>query len=800
MSPLAPPDSAGAARVDRPGSAGILIPELRADALPIRAIEPSPCSHACPAGIHVKAYVSLIAEGRFEEALAVVREQCPLPGVCGRVCTHPCETACRRAEWDEPVSIRALKRFVADLGLEHEPPPPPPVAPRPERVAVIGSGPAGLTAAHDLARAGHPVTVFEAAPEPGGMLRYGIAAYRLPREVLESEIAQLRRAGVDLQTGCALGTDIEIEDLMSQGYSAVVLAVGAQLGRRAGLDGGEPAGVEDALGYLRAVSAGERPRTGRKVTVIGGGSTAIEAARTALRLGAASVEILYRRTRNEAPADEEEWIAAEREGVRFRFLIAPYRAVVEDGHLAALECRHVELGEPDASGRRRPVVIPESYVRVETDHLLAAIGQSADLSFLPSQLRTHLDLEGLLDAEPESGMTRVAGVFAAGDVVTGPATVVEAIGAGHRVASAVQRYFAKRDEEEPLYVPRPWQALEYGLDDEPPETAERRHPAVRDLTPGAEFEEVEQAFTREDAMREAQRCLRCGPCDECHVCVPSCGRRHVVLRDGLGGEGGAPFFLRAPVSLAAALDGQTNTRSAFIHEGSGPERGDPWATELFPLRFHVEPERCRGCGECVEVCPFDAVGLTAREGTRESRALVDAFACRGCGLCGGVCPTGAITSYLDLAKLQTEAREEPARSGCVLVTCRRRASLHPSDPLAEDPDVEVVTLPCIGSLDSGTLIDLVRTHDGPVFVSGCATDHCRYERGATIASRRVHQASSFLDMFDGNSNRLVSLFSDDPLVSIPNPQAEAHRVTPDARPEDDTETQSDGEVGHAPRG
>ncbi len=403
---MSPGDSATpSVRTETLSGARLRVPTLGGAPFRLEPVEPSPCTTACPAGINVKAYVSLIAEGMFAEALAVVRDRCPLPGICGRICHHPCEAACRR---DEPIAIRALKRFVADVADETPPAMLPVIHPA-SPVAVIGSGPAGLAAAWDLRRAGYPVTIFESEPETGGMLRYGIAPYRLPREILDAEIDYLLASGIELRTGCRIGTDLTLESLLDDEWAAVLFAVGAQRGRALGIPGEEESPeVEDALGFLRRVNAGDRaPLTGR-VVVIGGGSTAVEAARTARRLGADEVTILYRRSATELLAGPEEIDACTEEGIEIRFLVTPQAVVRDNDRFLGLECLEIELGEPDASGRRRPVPVTGSEFLVEADRVLAAVGQSADLDFLPEKYRLRLSERQRLRADGTTAMTHLS--------------------------------------------------------------------------------------------------------------------------------------------------------------------------------------------------------------------------------------------------------------------------------------------------------------------------------------------------------------------------------------------------------
>jgi NADPH-dependent glutamate synthase beta subunit-like oxidoreductase/coenzyme F420-reducing hydrogenase delta subunit/Pyruvate/2-oxoacid:ferredoxin oxidoreductase delta subunit len=749
----------------------LFVPGLHTMPLPLRVIEPAPCTQACPAGINVKAYVSLIAEGRFQEALEEVRLRCPLPGVCGRICHAPCEQACNRADADEPVAIRALKRFVSDLELHVPLPPLPEVPQRSGRVAIIGSGPAGLTAAHDLRRAGYPVTIFEAEDELGGMLRYGIAEYRLPLDVLDAEIRALTRGGVEVRTGVRLGRDIHLERLLKNRYRAVLLAMGAPNGRKLGLRGEKRTPeVEDALTFLRRVNGGQHEPMPKRVLVIGGGSTAIEAARTARRLGAESVVILYRRSPREVLASREEVDAAETEGVTFRFLVAPKKLLFHGKKFSGLECLQVGLGEEDASGRRRPITIPGSEFPVHADRVFAAVGQEVDLGFLPSRGRTQLLDDGHLSVDALTSMTRLKGVFAAGDLVTGPATVIDAIAAGHRAAASIRQLLETGDpgaaqEKHGL-------AREIELPDLPPTEAKRAKPKTRMLRPGEEFEEVEQVLTREQAMAEARRCLRCGPCGECRICASSCQRRHIAVREVGADATKPPLMVRASVGTFLSLHSGRAVSGHIVPRnrpaGLGPVNvSEGLAVEVRPARAHVLGERCRGCARCREVCSFDAISLEAQDGS-ELRAHIDPSRCRGCNLCTAVCSTdAAVPAHEALLGWNAHGTALAAEGVRLVLTCERRAADLHEIPGEDGGPVEMLRMRCVGEAEAGMLVDLVRRGARQVLVGGCGPGRCHYGQGSHMARDHVEEARAVLRLLGLNEDRILACWPGAPLLVKP---------------------------------
>jgi len=399
-----------------------------------------PCREACPAGLETAAYAALIGKGRFKEALEVIRKALPFPRTAGLICHHPCETACLRGQClDEAVSLCALKAFVAGAVVPLSAAPLSPQAGKTgKKAAVIGAGPAGLTCAFDLALCGHEVTVFEAMPEPGGMLRYAIPEYRLPKSELQKEIDYIRSAGVTIKCGVEVGKDIAMEKIMED-HDAVFLGTGAPLPVALGIPGEDSREVIDGLGFLRAVEMGEPMRLGKRIAVIGGGNTAVDCARTARRLGSDAV-LLYRRTKEEMPALAEEVEALLSEGAKIEFLAAPVRFLSKEGGLT-VECIRMELGGPDSTGRRSPVPVKGSEFPLSVDTVITALGQKPDASFAGAPLAGN----GTVKIDPLTGGAGLPGLFAGGDAVTGPSYVIDAIAAGKRAAASMDLYMRGED-------------------------------------------------------------------------------------------------------------------------------------------------------------------------------------------------------------------------------------------------------------------------------------------------------------------------------------------------------------------
>ncbi len=477
----------------------------------------APCRSSCPAGVNAQGYIALVSGHKYREALALEREANPFPSVCGRVCTHPCESECARGSYEGPVAIRSLKRFIADREGSPEPIELPVKIDK--KVAVIGAGPSGLTCAYFLARRGYSVKVFDSLDVPGGMLTAGIPRFRLPSSAIDSDINHIMSWGVEFEPGKTLGRDFTVMSLLSSGYEAVFVGTGAWKERKLGIEGEDLEGVIYCIEFLRDTNLNGGRSVGKSVAVIGGGNAAVDAARVALRSGASDVTIVYRRSRREMPANEEEVLAALEEGIKIEYLSAPKKLVGKDGKLQAIECLRMELGEPDSSGRRRPVPLAGSEYRVDVDTIIVAISQSPDAACFQDQLK--LTEWGTVDADPVTYETSIPGVFAAGDVVSGADTVINAIAGGKEAAESIDRYIRRvdmrfgRDRKLERITDIP------GPDKESPRIGMRSLPA-EERARG--FDEVELGYTEEEALQEASRCLACAVCCECMECVKVCER------------------------------------------------------------------------------------------------------------------------------------------------------------------------------------------------------------------------------------------------------------------------------------
>ncbi len=475
----------------------------------------APCEQGCPAQVEIPRFIQKIKEKDYHGALTIIKNRLPLPLTLGRVCPRPCEARCRRNQIDMPVAINYLKRFVADYFYQKNEHFTPFVAPDTgHKVAIIGGGPGGLACAYFLRRLGHKPTIFEAMPKLGGMLRYGIPDYRLPQTVLDWEIEDILRLEIEVKTNMALGRDFTLKDLKDQGYGAIFIATGAWMPRQMGIEGEDLEGVIKGVRFLKEVAEGKQPAIGPRVVIVGGGNVAVDTARTAIRLSnVKEVIIAYRRDRNAMPASKEEIEAAEAEGVKFMFLTNPVRIIGENGRLKMVECIKMQLGEPDSSGRRRPVPIEGSEFKLETDTLITAIGQRPNTSILkddPIGKDLEISRRGTLVVNPDTYQTNIPFIFAAGDAVLGPKRVVDAIGTARLAARSIHLYLKKKEiTPPPEMLKEPLTDIE--VDNQKVISIPRQPMPERSVAERVnDFEEIELGFDEETALKEAERCLNCG--------------------------------------------------------------------------------------------------------------------------------------------------------------------------------------------------------------------------------------------------------------------------------------------------
>ncbi|EFK07701.1 pyridine nucleotide-disulfide oxidoreductase [delta proteobacterium NaphS2] len=600
---------------------------------------PSPCQMACPAGIDVPSYVTLIGQGRDAEAIALIRKDNPFPWVCGLICTNPCEFMCVRGRIDKPVSIKYLKGFAAERAMSDGLYKNPEKAPsKNQKVCIIGAGPAGMSAAFFLALKGYGVTVLDALPVAGGMMMVGIPRYRLPREVIDREVSMIEELGVEFRLNTRLGKDVQFEGLQAEGFGAFLIAIGAHDSHKLGIKGeGEYPQVVDAVSYLRRVSLGDRRKPGQRVAVLGGGNVAIDAARTSLRLGCQEVTIIYRRSRSDMPANEEEVEQAEEERVCFSFLTVPVEIVGENGKVTALRCVRTELGPEDQSGRRRPVPIEGSDFEFRVDAVISSIGQRVDPKGLESLEHMAWTRRNTIKTNSISMETTVPGVFAAGDAVVGPATVVEAIGGGKRAADAIDRYLSGIPQPKMRTVPVRRNRLDFiEVPASTKMTLQRpQMPMLNDERRRVTFQQVELGFTENAVREEARRCLRCDVCIRCGACVDIC---------------------RNKMGVDALQFGYLN----FDHRE--------------PTDFRVTAERCILCGACAANCPTEAISMAD---VGEERILnlcgtvLNRLKVERCQVCGKVVGP---ERYHDYITRRMKGITPKSQKGVLCLDCARETS------------------------------------------------------------------------------------------------------------------------------
>lgn len=630
-----------------------------------------PCKYGCPTRVDAPAFLALMAESDYEEAQRALKANLPFPAIVGRICPHPCESKCRRSEVEEPISIRLSHRFVGDVAIESGFMPEEPAPATGKRVAVIGAGPAGLSNAYYLALSGHAVTIFEALPEPGGMLRYGIPEYRLPKRVLDAELEPLWKMGVELKTETCLGPDCSIDSLLAEGYHAIFLGIGAHESRAMRVEGEDLEGVRPMVEFLRQVGMGNPPAVGEKVAVIGGGFSAMDAARSSIRLGAKEVTVVYRRTQAEMPAHEIEVRDGAEEGLQYVFLANPVKVEGKGGKVTGVWLQKMELGEPDESGRRRPQPIEGSEYLMEIDTIIPAIGQVPQLTFTPSDGTEECKIfeeeeTGVkctrwqtIAANPKTLQTDRPEVFTGGDAFTGALTVVAAIAAGKQAAASMDAFLRGEDMAAfeaglPEYDVPPMIAIPAYR----PEKEERQRPD--NMSPAERrdsFREVEHGFPEPQARTEGRRCLQC-------ICegVESCKLRRYSVAHGLLKEAGNRF--EGPQHIYGR-----DTRHPFIQR---------------------DPNRCIDCGRCVRVCKYwtgsGVYEFTGRGPETIAATPFDAplseTDCVSCGRCAHYCPTGAIFTK---ARLLKDWRLDTAR--CIF--CADCVEVCPVEALATTPNFEL---------------------------------------------------------------------------------------------------------------
>lgn len=519
----------------------------------------APCTYNCPAHVPIQACIKMVAEGNLKEAFKQITSKSPLQSVCSRICTHPCETECTRGEVDEPILIREIERFVLEYGRRRGwKPEIISTSDKKEKIAIIGSGPAGLSAAYDLARAGYRVTIFESAKVAGGMLRLAIPKFRLPQDLLEEAIETIKSLGVSIKTGITFGKDITIDRLKKDSFKAIFIGIGAQKEAKLNIPGEEAKGSLTALDFLKCVSMGRSIEIGERVVVIGGGFTAVDSARTAIQLGAKEVFILYRRTKDEMPAMPEDVQEAEREGIKVMYLVSSKEIIIKEGKVIGIKVVNHVLDQKDTSGRRRPVEVEGTEFILKVDTVISAIGQRVQLNCQDTNIKT--TPSGTIELNEDTGTTNIEGVFVGGDAATGPSNVISAIAGSKRVAASIDKFVAGEDTFL-RYNPAPRVVDKEKVLERQGSSPRRKRPELQLVSPrerGKNFDEYTKTLTKEEALREVKRCLNCGCGIGCRICEKIC--------------------------LSFAISFEDN-------------------------RIKIDKDKCVGCGLCAQFCPNSNIDM-----------------------------------------------------------------------------------------------------------------------------------------------------------------------------------------------
>lgn len=692
------------------------------------------CSSACPAGVDVKAYVNLIADGRYERAVDVIRRSNPFPGVCGRVCTHPCESECQRSEVDDALAIRALKRFASDYEISRKSLISPVRPSHEEKIAVVGAGPAGLTAAANLAYEGFSVTVFDSAPVAGGIMAWGIPDFRLPKQTLKSEIKDIENLGVSILVGEKVDSP---QSLLEKGYAAVILATGCQKQILPGIEGEDSPHVLDCADFLKRSNLEGKAEVGGRVLVLGGGSAALDSARTALRFGA-DVTIVYRRAKEQMPAHPEEIREAEEEGIKFEYLAAPHKIDSRGKELKALECERMRLGEPDGSGRCRPVPTGEFFI-LNADWLILAFGSK------PSNMKGFDTTEwGTLKVD-ENGHTSVGGIFAAGDIVSGPASIVEAIGSGHIAARGVISHLTGRSFES--IAPRPMLVVE---GKEPDKSKRAKTSCIPAESRSSGFDEVDLGYDEISALAEASRCRRCGTCSVCDVCLGVCDHAQGIATDNLGKS----ILIKIPRSLQEEMMKEPAMRGGWtISAGEKKTK-----VNIKPLLAVVDESKCIACGLCDDACVYRAIRIRFSK-NKEPAAFVDPAACKGCGACAAICPTGAISQGIMGGAALWEQARRSTEDNKMAFSCIWRNDEGVSPAPGE------VKLMCTRSCSPALILEALANDAKSVVLMGCDSE-CHYLPGPWMGADIAEKTRAILEAAGLEPDRLKFVESADKTEKI----------------------------------